>query len=295
MVVTDPVEMAQAIFGAFPDLTGRPVTVHDGGWDSVGIEIDRTWMFKFPRDADGLEALRLETAVLDAVRPYVTISVPEMIVVDQPILFTRHRMLPGSALSNADYLRLSEDDRTRLAGAVGGFLAEVHGINADWSQIGVESDDDILSMSDIADAAMPVLVPELRAAAERVLAEFDTLGEDPLGCGFCYLDAHGRNFAFDHATGRLNGIFDFGDAAIAPRHAEFVEPAYVSRDFALRVIGDYTGRTGRTIDVARVETLIGVQRLIELGEDADDPKHGDAVRAYARDWFAAPTLDAPAR
>ena len=51
----------------------------------------------------------------------------------------------------------------------------------------------------------------------------------------------------------------------------------------------YESATGRRIDRPRVATLIGVQRLAELAENADDPRR-PYCRQQAIDWFAAPVL-----
>ncbi|WP_394652162.1 phosphotransferase family protein [uncultured Sphingomonas sp.] len=287
MILTDPAAMHRAVVAAYPDLAGEAMTVHDGGWDSVAIEAG-PWICKFPRDEDGVDALRREAAVLDIVRPRLTMPVPDMIVIDGPPLFTRHRMLPGAALTVDTYTTLSVDRRTDLAKDVARFLAELHAIDADWSVVGVstQGEEDDVDLED----GLALLPSDLRGAAERMIADHAALEPDPLGEGLCYLDAHGRNFAFDVQAGRLAGVYDFGDVAIVGRHEEFIEPAYVSRECARNVIAAYEARTGQVIDRARVETLIGMQRLIELAEDADHPAHGVAVRAHARDWFAQPTL-----
>ncbi|MHA6722568.1 phosphotransferase family protein [Sphingomonas sp. RS2018] len=291
MIDADIDALTRAAVAACPDLAGLPVVVHDGGWDSIGLDFGDAWICKFPRDADGVDALRREAAVLAVVRPHLTIAVPDMAVIEGPVVFTRHRKLPGDAVLTEDYDRLSEDRRDQLAADVATFLAELHAIDADLAAIGVcdDDDDDDGEEHDIV-AGLALLPAELRASAERMLAAYDALDDDPLREGLCYLDAHGRNFAFDATAGRLAGIFDFGDVGIAGRHQEFVEPAYIGRDSARRVIAAYEHATGRTVDRARVETLIGYQRLAELGGDADHPRYGALVRMLAADWFRAPTL-----
>ncbi|MFD1789039.1 phosphotransferase family protein [Sphingomonas floccifaciens] len=287
MILTDPAAMHRAVFAAFPDLAEMPITVHDGGWDSVAIELG-PWICKFPRDEDGFDALRREAAVLDIVRSGLTIPVPDMVVIDGPPFFTRHRMLLGGALTTQAYAALSAERRAALAQDVARFLAELHAIDADWSAVGVEAEDEDDDV-DLGEG-LALLPSELRATAERMIADHVALGADPLGEGFCYLDAHGRNFAFDAQAGRLAGVYDFGDVAIAGRHEEFIEPAYVSRDLARDVIAAYEAQTGQVVDRTRVETLIGMQRLTELADNADHPAHGATVRDYAVDWFAQPTL-----
>ena len=201
----DIAAMRQAVVAQFPNLAGLAVVVHDDWWDNVALEIGARWICKFPRDEDSRDALRREAALLAVLHPRLTIAVPAMELIERPAVFTRHRMLPGKGLLSADYALLDDPQRDRLARDVASFLAELHAIDADWAAIGIEREDEDFDADDVTREAWPLLPAELRPAAERALAARADLGPDPLGTGLCYLDAHGRNFAFDATRRRLNG------------------------------------------------------------------------------------------
>jgi hypothetical protein len=90
--------------------------------------------------------------------------------------------------------------------------------------------------------------------------------------------------AFDHATGRLNGIYDFGDAGIGPCHQDFVYSSFVSTDLTQRILPHYAALTGRNPDPMRVDTLIGTHRLWELSGAADRPDTIPAMVANVSAW-----------
>ena len=71
--------------------------------------------------------------------------------------------------------------------------------------------------------------------SRRVLDAFAALPADDEITG--YFDGHGWNMAFDHEHGVLNGVYDFADGGIGPRHQEFCYANFVSPDLSERIIG----------------------------------------------------------
>ncbi len=90
--------------------------------------------------------------------------------------------------------------------------------------------------------------------------------------------------AWDHSAGRLNGIYDFGDARIAGAHLELVAVSLVGADLAAGVAAAYGRRTGHVVDLNRMAVLAAAWRLRELAEEADDP-HPFTVR-QAMEWVS---------
>ena len=74
----------------------------------------------------------------------------------------------------------------------------------------------------------------------------------------------------------LNGIYDFADGGIGPRHREFCYANFVSPDLSERIIAHYEALTGRTIDRRTVALHSAVQRLSELDQSEKEA-----------DWFIA--------
>ena len=102
-----------AIVSAFPDLERaslRPLTM---GWHSLAIEADGRLVFKFPRGEEAERALRREARLLAALRPHLTLPVPDLDLVEAPVLFSRHAKIPGEHLVTDQYQRLPRAARER--------------------------------------------------------------------------------------------------------------------------------------------------------------------------------------
>jgi hypothetical protein len=93
--------------------------------------------------------------------------------------------------------------------------------------------------------------------------------------------------AFDHARGKLNGLYDFADSGFGPLHQEFIYPNFISTDLMARIVGGYENATKRFLDRERIWVLTGVHRLSELAELADDPQHLPAMLESVLGWAAA--------
>src|SRR5690606_2345867 len=97
------------------------------------------------------------------------------------------------------------------------------------------------------------------------------LDPDPYGTIYGFFDGHGWNMAFDHAAGRLNGVYDFADSGLGPLHQDFLYSNLISADLTARIITAYERETGRHIDRDRVDLLTGTHRLWELAMEAHLP------------------------
>ena len=254
-----------AVRAQWPDVTTDQIVVLTTGWDCVAFDIQDRIIAKFPRHPKALVALEREVALLAAVRPAVTLPVPDLQLHAGPPRFSSHIKLPGTHLLTAQYDALPTAARDRLAADLARFLAETHRLNpAQMRQLGAIALSPWPSGTQIAARAMPLLPADLQPMARAVLDRWDTLPPDPLGMVFGQFDGHGWNMAFDHAAGRLNGIYDFGDAGIGPCHQDFVYSSLISTDLTRRILPCYAGLTGQTPDKSRVDTLIGTHRLWEL-------------------------------
>ena len=135
----------------------------------------------------------------------------------------------------------------------------------------------------MADAALPLLSGLALKIAAATLKAWAKLPPDPLGTVWGHFDAHGWDMAFNPATQRLNGIYDFGDSGFGPLHQDLIYSALISPDLTHCLARAYAARTGLPIDHNRLETLIGAHRLWELakGSPADHPWLIAAVETWA--------------
>lgn len=281
--MTDIDPYRAAILGAVPDLAASSFRLLAESWDSTAVEVDGRLVFKFPRHEAAAGRLRKEAALLGLVRPAVSLPVPDLVLEEGPPLFSRHAKIPGEHLLAVHYEALPQEARRRLAEDLAGFHAELHRLDPGRiTAAGAGPVEDWGTAKEIGAKALPALTPELRQAAERVLAAYDRLPPDPHGSIYGFFDGHGWNMAFDHGRQRLNGIYDFADSGIGPLHQEFVYSGFVSPDLTARLVAAYEGLTGLTLDRRRIAILTGAHRLWELAELAGDPEHEPAmIRSFA--------------
>lgn len=288
MTTSDPTiePLRSAILRSLPSLTGARFRLLGKGWDSTAVEADGRLVFKFPAGKHAERALLKEAAVVAVVRPHVSLPVPRMRIHDGPPLFSSHDKLDGEHLLAADYSELPDGARRRLAEDLARFYAELHDLGRERMRAaGAEAAAAWQSAESVVARALPVLPPSLRGRAQATVLDFVRLPPDPHGTVYGFFDGHGWNMAFDHARGRLNGIYDFADSGFGPLHQDFVYSNFISRDLTERVVTAYEALTGRALDRRRIDVLTGFHRLSELAELAHEPEQVPAMVSSVADWF----------
>lgn len=287
--VPDMTRMRRAVAAAYPALADADFQMLTAGWDSVALD-GGGWIFKFPREEKAAGALVREATLLDLVRPAVTMRVPAMVIHEGPPLFSAHAKLEGEHLYAGQYERLNEAQRDALAEQMARFFAELHAMDqAPFRAAGVGGLKGWAAPEEILGRALPKLPEVLHAYVRDMVAAWQDLPADPHGTIFGYFDGHGWNMAFDHAAGRLNGIYDFGDCAFGDLQCEFIPPSWIARDLTRRIAARYGRLSRRAIDVRRVEILTAIMRLSELARQDDPAWHARAVENVTN-WAAGPRL-----
>ncbi|ARO29368.1 aminoglycoside phosphotransferase protein [Rhizobium sp. NXC14] len=287
MTELDASEFRSVVTSVFPELTGSVFKLAAKDWDSIAIDVDDTLIFKFPRHIGAERALVKEAALLNVVRPSLSMAVPDMRIHDGPPIFSSHAKLEGEHLIAEDYDALREGDRQRLADDLARFYAELHALDADLLRAaGAGAIQPWQSPEAVRTKALPLLPPDIKGFAESVVSDFEALPPDPFGSVFGFFDGHGWNMAFDHGHGKLNGIYDFADSGFGPLHQEFIYSNFISPDLTARIVSAYEMLTGRRLDRRRIAILTGFHRLSELAELADDPANVEQMIRNAATWAA---------
>ncbi len=282
-----PAHLRDAIRKEFPELADARLEVLGEGWHSTAIEADDRLVFKFPRHEIARAALIKEAALLAAVRPALTMSVPDLRIHEGPPLFSSHRKIDGQHLLGADYAALSDAVRDQLATDIARFYAELHRLPVErMTTAGATPIAPWQSPAAMRANALPALPAELRHAAADIISAYEQLSADPLGTIYGFFDGHGWNMAFDHSAQHLNGIYDFADSGFGGRHQEFIYSNLISPDLTARIIRAYEALSGLPLDRARIATLTGAHRLSELAELADDPTHAPTMVQAAIEWLS---------
>ena len=275
------------IIAAFPQLAASRFSLLAEGWDSLAVDVDDDWIFKFPREPDVEKTLAMEARLLAAIGPALSMPVPELELFTTPRLFSRHRKLRGEHLLTAQYDALPIEDRDHLATAMAQFFAQLHDLDpAMMAAAGATPLDGWPAPDYILSRAVPRLPPGQRELAEQTIAAWQALPPDPYGTIYGFFDGHGWNMAFDHASNRLNGIFDFADSGFGPLHQEFVYPSLVSADLTARIVTAYEAMTGRVLDRARINLLTGILHLTEIAWQEDGGDMLPTLLGFYANWAA---------
>ncbi|MFZ5672675.1 MAG: phosphotransferase family protein [Pseudomonadota bacterium] len=273
------------IVHAFPELAGahfRPLTM---GFHSLALDVDDRLIFKFPKGPEAERALRREARILAAVRPHLSMPVPDLVLIEEPMLFSRHTKIKGEHLLAEHYGKLPSDARERLAEALARFYAELHALDPHMMcEAGVTEILPWRPTAEIRARALPLAPAELRHLCEETIDAFEALPADPLGTTYGFFDGHGWNMAFDHQAQRLNGVYDFADSGFGPVHQDFVYSSLIAPELTRMIVDRYRHMTGRPVDAERVSLLIGMHRLSDLAELADDPHYIEMMRIHLAAW-----------
>lgn len=274
-----------AIIRMFPELAAadfQPLTM---GFHSLALDVDDKLIFKFPRGNNAEQALRREARILSALRPHITMTIPDIELFEDPMLFSRHTKIKGEHLVKDQYDKLPAAARERLAEELALFYLELHALDpAAMRQAGATGILPWRSLTEIRSKALPLVPAEHQALCEQTINAFETLAPDPLGTSYGFFDGHGWNMAFDHARQRLNGVYDFADSGFGPLHQDFIYSAFIAPELTRLIADRYARMTGKPIDRDRIGLLIGMHRLSELAELADDPHYVEMLRDHVALW-----------
>ena len=270
---------------SFPELSGSEFITHTAGWDCVAVDVDDRLIFKFPRHELAEKALIVEARLLTAIRPAVSMPVPDLTLFSGPPRFSRHVKLKGEHLLTQHYQQLPSEARQRLASDMALFYAELHSIDARHMEaLGAGPLRPWLHPDDILRRVWPILPSASRRYADKAIDDWQQLPSDPYGVTYGFFDGHGWNMAFDYKEKRLNGIYDFADSGFGPLHQEFIYTNWIEPDLTARIVAEYEALTGRDLDRQRIDLLTGVLRLSELAEAVDDAVHFAEKMKAVMDW-----------
>ncbi|MCI0397017.1 MAG: phosphotransferase [Chloroflexi bacterium] len=221
----------------------------EGQYNDVLVVNDNV-IFRFPRYAEGVEALRREVHILRRIQGYITLPVPNptFTAVDEKTIgqvFMGYRMIPGAPLWQETF-RAIQDEQTlqRLAGQLAGFLKELHSIPAGVVGTDLPVNDTPAEWAKLYAEIRSLLFPFMRPdAREWASHHFETYLNSPHWHVYQPSLRHGDfgtgNILYDRENQAISGIIDFGFAGLGDPALDIAAVSTLGESFFARFYETY--------------------------------------------------------
>jgi aminoglycoside 2''-phosphotransferase len=228
----DSASARKLIEKCFPQLRIRHSRQIVTGWENLVLEVNREYVFRFPKYQETEKRLRSEIAFLPTLRRHLSTQVPDYEFIwkggrKYPHWFGGYRKISGVTVQSLPFRK----EWTRpLAAQIAGFLKELHKIRfrgnrfRDIPRYSPEEWFRSLRLQHrkICRIVYPLLDSRLREKSEefwqKLLSEFRDSSFEPT---LIHGDLGTENILFDPASVRLTGVLDWGYMQISDPALEF--------------------------------------------------------------------------
>jgi aminoglycoside phosphotransferase (APT) family kinase protein len=263
-------KVAAIVSRACPDIDTKNVIFLSSACENRAFKIGDHHVARFPRDQVAYEALCREEIFCCFIKGKFSLMTPDLKVYgadDYP--FSLHCFIPGESLTKELYLKLSEDQKDCVAKDLANFFAYFHSIPLEKARnIGALSLYKYKDSKEVLEIIKDKRLDKVRNFSRFIVKKYERISVPDCDYVFSHFDVHSMNMAFNSSSGKLVGIFDFGDCGIGDLHREFFRLNSVSPDLARRTINHYQDRTGRMVDWNRVRIYGAFCQLSLLLEDS---------------------------
>lgn len=273
-----------------PELAIRTCERAGEGWDSVALLVNGEYIFRIAKRADVALRLANEARLLPALVGCMPFAIPRFeYVCDDPESggkrIAGYRIIRGTPLTRAFLQQLPSDAAGLLAHDLGDFLSLLHVYPVEHAAtliVPIERssgwrDQHAAFYGEVREHIFPLLDA---AERERVAAFWEGYLDDDANFGFTPVLIHcdlnpAEHILCDAATGRLNGVIDWGDACIGDPALDFTGLLReLGREFAERVATSYRGERDATFwRRAAFYGRLGPYHEIRFGQRSGDEAH----------------------
>lgn len=244
----------QALVRCLPEIAIRRAETITTGWDSLVLEINGDWIFRFPRRPEIEAGHEKEIALLPELAQMVSLPIPRFEYVFRrddkcPQPFVGYRKIPGVPLS---LTRLSPTQIAQAASQIGRFIGQVQRFPQERAtQLGVTGgspsawrEEYARLYAQVREQIVPLLKPATQASLKNLCEEYL---DEPQHVRFSPVLLH-RDLTSDHIlsdpeTGMLTGIIDWEDASIGDPAFDFTGLLYdYGREFTAQALSAYPGQ-----------------------------------------------------
>jgi aminoglycoside 2''-phosphotransferase len=275
----------------YPSLEICSVQLNEEGQYNDILILNEELIFRFPRYAPAIQALRDEAAILCLVRKHVSLPVPdpEFLIVEPPEpgkVFMGYRLIPGEPfwreLQNSI---LDEKVVCRIAHQLATFLLELHRIPPELIEIALPLHDTLpywqAMFAEIRSLLFPFMCPEARFQVTQI---FELFFADSNLHTFKPCLRHGDfgtgNFLFDPHTQSICGIIDFGFAGLGDPATDIAAASCMGERFFLKILEVYP-QSDLTLQRAHFyRSTFALQEALHGCKNGDQAAFESGIAAY---------------
>jgi len=274
----------------FPDLAIQHVVPITEGWDSLVLEINGEWIFRFPRRPAVAAQHRKEIALLPALANLLPVHLPCFDYVAAE--FVGYRKIEGAQLAGR---HITSENKAGIAGQLADFLAALHRFPVEQAaELGLPYGSPVAwrqKYVGLQHRTTELLAAHLSAAEKQRLDHFwerhwQNERHFQFSPTLIHGDLTGDHVLYDPASGSITGIIDWGDAAIGDSALDFAGFVWdYGKRFAEAVAQTYTPETDshfmeRAGFYAHIVPLYIVEHGIVTENAADLARGIERVKRY---------------
>lgn len=219
----------------YPKLQIKSAHVNEIGQNNDVLIVNDNIVFRFPKYEKGIQKLRVETKLLEKIRPFITIQIPDpsyqRLQDEVPgKVFAGYEMIEGEPFWKNTFTGINDEKQLqKLACTLAVFLKELHEIPLSTFEGIMQNDsaDMYVEINSLYSQLKDYVYPYMREEAKKeVSLSFETYLNEESHFNFTSSLVHGdfgmTNILYSATKKDISGVIDFGGASMG-------DPAY---DFA---------------------------------------------------------------
>ncbi|KZD35509.1 MULTISPECIES: phosphotransferase family protein [Bacillus cereus group] len=219
----------------YPELQINSVYINEIGQNNDVLIVNDNIVFRFPKYEKGIQKLRIETQLLEKIRPFITLQIPnpsyQGFQDEVPgKVFAGYEMIEGDPFWKNIFTEINDENQLQtLACILARFLKELHEIPLSTFEgiLQYESTDMYSEINSLYSQLKEYVYPFMKEEAKKeVSISFETYLKEESHFNFKSSLVHGdfgiTNILYSATKKNISGVIDFGGASIG-------DPAY---DFA---------------------------------------------------------------
>ncbi|WP_307311616.1 phosphotransferase family protein [Neobacillus driksii] len=260
------------------------------GQNNDVLIVNESFVFRFPKYQRGLESLKKETEIVEAIKNKVSIPIPSPIYQsfekwEAGKVFVGYEFIQGSPFWKSSFDSIKDEEvLKRLASQLVNFLTEIHSF--DKNKLPLEETNPREQMLDLYQRIQNKLFPFMREEAQRQISHsFETFLYSEACSNLTTTLVHGdfgaTNILWDPTTYTISGIIDFGGSGMGDLAYDFagILSSY-GEDFFTMCLNLYPNGAEIAERVRFYGSTFALQEALHGVENDDIEAFENGIKAY---------------